>query len=64
MNWQLKAVQLWRLLDDLDTFDDVARADDKMYRELAQALHQRRWSIMTGQEYDHARLTLQMDSPV
>jgi hypothetical protein len=49
-----KAIQLWMLLDDIDTADDIAKADDAVYRSLCRRAHQKRWSVLTGDEVDAA----------
>ena len=38
VEWFRNAVEkLWKLLDDVDTADDMAKWDDKVYRTLAQS---------------------------
>jgi hypothetical protein len=54
-NWKAAAVRLWQLLDDLDTADDVAKADDATYRRIAQSLQRARFAIVSGDEIDRAR---------
>jgi hypothetical protein len=49
-----KSLQLWMLLDDVDTADDIAKADDAIYRSLCRQAHQRRWNVLTGEEVDTA----------
>jgi hypothetical protein len=49
-----KSLQLWMLLDDVDTADDIAKADDAIYRSLCRQAHQRRWHVLTGEEVDTA----------
>ncbi|MCP3885103.1 MAG: hypothetical protein GY700_06445 [Propionibacteriaceae bacterium] len=34
---------LWGLLDDIDTYSDMAKADDKLYRSLVERCQARRW---------------------
>jgi hypothetical protein len=49
-----KALQLWMLLDDIDTADDIAKADNAVYRSLCRQIHAKRWSVLTGDEVDAA----------
>jgi hypothetical protein len=49
-----KSLQLWMLLDDVDTADDIAKADDVIYRSLCKQAHAKRWSVLTSDEVDAA----------
>ena len=49
-----KSLQLWMLLDDIDTADDIAKADDAVYRSLCRQAHQKRWAVLTTDEVDAA----------
>ena len=49
-----KSLQLWMLLDDIDTADDIAKADDAVYRSLCRQAHQKRWTVLTTDEVDAA----------
>jgi hypothetical protein len=49
-----KSLKLWMLLDDVDTADDIAKADDKLYRSICQKYQKRRWEILSEQEVDTA----------
>ena len=49
-----KSLQLWMLLDDVDTADDIAKADHDVYRSLCRQAHEKRWSVLTGDEVDAA----------
>ena len=49
-----KALRLWMLLDDVDTADDIAKADDAVYRSLCRKAHAKRWGVLTGDEVDAA----------
>lgn len=53
-----QAYRLWMLLDDVDTADDVAKADDKVYRTLCHKYQANRWNIMDGEAIDAARAAL------
>ena len=49
-----KSLRLWMLLDDVDTADDIAKADDAIYRSLCRQAHEKRWDVLTGDEIDAA----------
>lgn len=49
-----KSLRLWMLLDDVDTADDIAKADDAVYRSLCRQAHAKRWDVLTGDEVDAA----------
>lgn len=49
-----KSLQLWMLLDDVDTADDIAKSDDAIYRSLCRQSHAKRWDVLTGDEIDAA----------
>lgn len=46
------AVKLWALLDDIDTASDVAKGDDKLYREICDRIQRRRFDVMSGETWD------------
>lgn len=49
-----KSLRLWMLLDDIDTADDIAKSDDKLYRRICQNHQKKRWEILSGEEVDAA----------
>ena len=49
-----KSLKLWMLLDDIDTADDIAKADDAIYRSLCRQSHKKRWDVLTGDDVDNA----------
>ena len=49
-----KSIRLWMLLDDIDTADDIAKADDKLYRSICQRHQKKRWEILSEEEVDAA----------
>jgi hypothetical protein len=51
-----KSLRLWMLLDDVDSADDIAKSDDAVYRSLCRQAHQKRWTVLTGDEVDAAML--------
>lgn len=46
---------LWKLLDDIDTASDIAKADDKSYREIVDKIQRRRFECGSTDGY---RVTL------
>ena len=42
---------LWSLLDDIDTASDIAKADDKLYRAMVEAMQNRRHERVTSDGY-------------
>lgn len=54
---QANVVKLWALLDDIDTLDDACRGDNNLFRKLARDVQQKRFAIMSGEEWDAARIT-------
>ena len=49
-----KSLKLWMLLDDIDTADDIAKADDVDYRRLCRQAHKKRWDVLSGDDVDNA----------
>ena len=49
-----KSLKLWMLLDDVDTADDIAKADNAIYRSLCRQAHKKRWDVLTGDDVDNA----------
>ena len=41
---------LWTIIDDIDTYGDMAKGNDKMFRKLVEDAQKRRWE--TGIESD------------
>lgn len=37
--------KLWQIVDDIDTLNDIARADDKLYRKLVEKKQSQRWEF-------------------
>jgi hypothetical protein len=42
---------LWSLLDDIDTVSDMAKADDRTYREAVERIQRRRFEVGTTDGY-------------
>ena len=49
-----KSIRLWMLLDNIDTADDIAKSDDRLYRSICQKYQKKRWEILSGEEVDAA----------
>lgn len=50
---------LWRIIDDIDTYSDMAKSDDKLYRSLVDRKQAERWKLpigCDGYELDLSRL--------
>lgn len=60
--WMKTAVQLWALLDDIDTADDVAKGDDAAYRRICQRIQQRRFQILNGEDWDKYRAVTSVEA--
>ena len=45
INYKQIAQYLFKILDDIDTFGDVAKDDDKLYRVLVENAHRRRFEV-------------------
>lgn len=46
------AANLWALLDDIDTLDDMVRDDDEKFRTCARVIQRRRFEFMSGETWD------------
>jgi hypothetical protein len=49
-----KSIQLWMLLDDVDTADDIAKSDYFIYRSLCRQAHAKRWDVLNENEIEAA----------
>lgn len=49
--WRERAENLFDLLDDIDTADDVAKDNDVLYRRMTRALQAKRWDYATTDGY-------------
>lgn len=45
------ALYLFYLLDDIDTASDIAKGNDKLYREYVEAHHRRRFDVASTDGY-------------
>jgi hypothetical protein len=37
--------KLWQIIDDIDTYSDMAKSDDKLYRGLVERRQKDRWKL-------------------
>jgi hypothetical protein len=49
--WEAIAQHLFKLLDDIDTVDDMARDDDEGYRSMVRRIQKRRFEVATTDGY-------------
>lgn len=50
---------LWNIIDDIDTYSDLAKANDRMYRNLVTSAQKKRWElpiIISDNEIDLSKL--------
>lgn len=50
--WKDRAEKLWSIADDIDTMSDVAKGNDKLYRNLVHKAHVKRFEILESNGYD------------
>ena len=48
---QKMVADLWGLLDNIDTLDDICKGDDASFREKARLMQQRRHKVLTSDGY-------------
>ena len=58
--------KLWGIIDDIDTYSDVAKSNDLLYRQLAESRHRDRWALGIntdghGLHYDLSSIHPQFD---
>jgi hypothetical protein len=50
--WKDRAEKLWQIIDDIDTYSDMAKGDEKLYRSLVERKQKTRFDILTSDGYD------------
>lgn len=45
--------QLWRIIDNIDTFGDMAKSDDKAFRAMTEREQKKRWNYASSEYVDH-----------
>jgi hypothetical protein len=50
--WKTRAEKLWQIIDDIDTYSDMAKSDDKLFRGLVERKQKERFEILTSDGYD------------
>jgi hypothetical protein len=58
IDYKLTAEKLWNLLDDIDTAEDIAKDDDKLFRQLARKAYKRR--LLYAESEDGYGLTFKL----
>lgn len=51
-DWLTIATFLFDLLDDTDTASDVAKGDDKLYRQMVEKIHHKRFWVAETDGYN------------
>ena len=52
MNYKRAAIQLWQIIDDIDTYSDLAKDNDVLYRKLVNKKQGERHAILVTDGYD------------
>lgn len=50
--WKDRAQKLWAIADDIDTYDDLAKGNQELYRNLVRKKHVERFEILESDGYD------------
>jgi hypothetical protein len=51
MDYKKAAIALWQIIDDIDTYSDMAKDDDTLYRSLVYRKQLLRHNILTSDGY-------------
>ena len=46
------AIALWSIINDIDTYSDMAKGDDKLYRSLVEKKQKERFKYLWSDGYD------------
>ncbi len=53
IEWLRGAVEeLWQMLDDIDTYSDMAKSDNQVYRTLVERKQKTRFQVLESDGYD------------
>jgi len=52
LNNREKLYHLWKIIDDIDTADDMCKENDKCYRNMVSKLQRSRWEVLSEEEVD------------
>lgn len=44
--------KLWAIIDDIDTYDDMAKSNDKVFRDLVYKAQKKRWQYGSTDGYN------------
>jgi hypothetical protein len=51
MDWKTRATILWGILDDIDTADDIANGNERLYRNMVRRHHKKRFRLASSDGY-------------
>lgn len=51
-DYRVAAIKLWNMLDDIDTYSDLAKSNDKFYRELVENKQKERMNVFKSDGYN------------
>ena len=51
MTYKEQAIKLWQMLDDIDTYSDMAKGDEKLYRSLVERKQRERFRVFRSDGY-------------
>ncbi len=51
-DWEKSALDLWKLLDDIDTLDDAAKDNDRAFRDAVRRVQRKRFDLIDGSEWE------------
>lgn len=51
MDFKQAAIQLWKIIDDIDTYSDMAKGNDKAFRNAVEKKVRARFNILESDGY-------------
>lgn len=51
MDYKKAAVELWHMLDDIDTYSDIVKDNDKVFREVVEKKVRQRFNVFESDGY-------------
>ena len=52
MNYKKATIELWQMLDDIDTFSDMAKGNDKAFRDAVGKKVRERFRVLESDGYN------------
>ena len=52
MDFKKAAIDLWQIIDDIDTYSDMAKGNDKAFRDAVEKKVRQRFDILISDGYD------------